>query len=103
MRRILVDRARAKATQKRGGDRQRLALDDIAKVEPNTDLLALDEALGELESHDELAARLVNCAICRHVAPGGCRRHGYVPQFGRSALGIGARLVTCPTRQQIIE
>ncbi len=59
MRRILVDRARAKATQKRGGDHQRLDLDDIPAVEVNGDLVALDEALAELESHNEPAARLV--------------------------------------------
>jgi RNA polymerase sigma factor (TIGR02999 family) len=59
MRRILVDRARAKSTQKRGGDRQRVDLDDIPLVGPNWDLVALDEALGELEGHDEPAARLV--------------------------------------------
>jgi RNA polymerase sigma factor (TIGR02999 family) len=59
MRRILVDRARAKSTQKRGGDWKRLDLDEIPLVESNSDLLALDEALGELEGHDELAAQLV--------------------------------------------
>ena len=59
MRRILIERARAKATQKRGGDRQRLDLDDVPSVEANDDLFALDEALDELEGHDEPAARLV--------------------------------------------
>ena len=61
MRRILVDAARAKRAEKRGGGRSRQAL-DIAKMkapEANEDLLALDEALARLASRDETAARLV--------------------------------------------
>ena len=51
MRRILIDQARSKGTQKAGGDRRRVDLDDIepALDEPNPELLALDEALQELE------------------------------------------------------
>jgi RNA polymerase sigma factor (TIGR02999 family) len=61
MRRILVDAARAKRTQKRGGGRARQPL-DIARMktpEANEDLLALDQALALLASRDEAAARLV--------------------------------------------
>jgi RNA polymerase sigma factor (TIGR02999 family) len=61
MRRILVDAARAKRAEKRGGGRTRHAL-DIAKIktpEPNEDLLALDEALARLACRDDAAARLV--------------------------------------------
>ena len=61
MRRILVDRARSKAAGKRGGHGKRLDLDQLAlaAVEPSADLLALDEALTELERHDAPAAQLV--------------------------------------------
>jgi RNA polymerase sigma factor (TIGR02999 family) len=59
MRRILIERARARATAKRGGDRQRVELEDLAAPQPDADLLALDEALTELEKHDSLAASLV--------------------------------------------
>ena len=55
MRRILIDRARHKQTQKAGGGRRRLDLDDIepALEEENGDrLLALDEALRQLEAED---------------------------------------------------
>src|SRR6516162_2767055 len=47
MRRILVDQARRKQRQKRGGDRQRVDLDEIALVVParDTRLLRLNEAL----------------------------------------------------------
>ena len=61
MRRILVDAARAKGAEKRGGGWARQAL-DIAKIkspEANDDVLALDEALERLASRDDLAARLV--------------------------------------------
>jgi RNA polymerase sigma factor (TIGR02999 family) len=61
MRRILVDAARRRHSDKRGGGHARADVepDLIAAPEPNTDLLALDEALTELERHDEPAARLV--------------------------------------------
>ena len=62
MRRILIDRARHKQTRKAGGARRRLDLDDIepALEEENGDrLLALDEALRQLEVEDPLCAELV--------------------------------------------
>jgi RNA polymerase sigma factor (TIGR02999 family) len=63
MRRILIDRARHKATLKRGERPNRLDLDklSIADSQANSDgeLLALDEALSELEKHDAQAAQLV--------------------------------------------
>lgn len=62
MRRILIDRARHKQTRKAGGGRRRLDLDSIepALDEPNSDhLLALDEALRQLETEDPRKAELV--------------------------------------------
>jgi RNA polymerase sigma factor (TIGR02999 family) len=61
MRRILIDRAREKATGKRGGSLRRLDIDAIDLVTTATpdQLLALDEALAKLASGDEAAARLV--------------------------------------------
>src|SRR5437588_768611 len=61
MRRILVEAARRRKALKRGGDARRVGLDDqpAAADRPDDDLLALDEALGELERHDPAAARLV--------------------------------------------
>lgn len=52
MRDILVDRARAKAALKRGGDRRRVDLDKlvVATDAPDEDLLALDDALRNFES-----------------------------------------------------
>ena len=61
MRRILIERARQRESQKRGGDRNREPLDSgsIATPEASTDLLALDAALSNLETHDAEAAQLV--------------------------------------------
>ncbi|MBX9625745.1 MAG: RNA polymerase subunit sigma [Gemmataceae bacterium] len=59
MRRILVDHARAKRAGKRGGGRHRVDLPDVAGADPDADLLALDEALGDLDRHDPTAAALV--------------------------------------------
>jgi RNA polymerase sigma factor (TIGR02999 family) len=59
MRRILVDRARARATHKRGGGLRRVELEDVQAADRHPDLLALDEALVDLERHDASSARLV--------------------------------------------
>jgi RNA polymerase sigma factor (TIGR02999 family) len=64
MRRILIDQARRKHSQKRGGGFRRVKLDAgalLAAPEEHAaaDLLALDEALRQFESEDLLKARLV--------------------------------------------
>ncbi len=61
MRRILIDRARSKATQKWGGDWRRVDLDNLdllTSVSPDQ-LLALDEAIDRLAEDDPTAAGLV--------------------------------------------
>jgi RNA polymerase sigma factor (TIGR02999 family) len=64
MRRILIDQARRKHSRKRGGSLRRVELDAgallVAPPEQGAeDLMALDEALGQLETEDPLKARLV--------------------------------------------
>jgi RNA polymerase sigma factor (TIGR02999 family) len=61
MRRILVDNARRKQTQKHGGRvaRQALDLEQIIAPEIREDLMALDEALPKLAVANPLAAQLV--------------------------------------------
>jgi RNA polymerase sigma factor (TIGR02999 family) len=61
MRRILVDHARQKLSQRRGGGRQRLELEQVplAAPEPALDVLAVHEALERFEQVDPLKARLV--------------------------------------------
>jgi RNA polymerase sigma factor (TIGR02999 family) len=61
MRRILVERARSKAREKRGGDWQRVdfeKLDVMASASPEQ-LLDLDDALERLAALDQLAGDLV--------------------------------------------
>ena len=60
MRRILIERARRKATQKRGGGLTRRELtDDTALPMRCDDLLGLDEALQKLEIQDARKAQVV--------------------------------------------
>ncbi len=62
MRRILVDYARARKREKRGGDDVKLQLDEAINVsggEKSIDLVALDEALTRLAKFDERQARVV--------------------------------------------
>jgi RNA polymerase sigma-70 factor, ECF subfamily len=61
MRRILVDVARSKRYQKRGGGAVKVTLDDalVASVEHGPDLVALDDALGALAKVDERKARVI--------------------------------------------
>jgi RNA polymerase sigma factor (TIGR02999 family) len=61
MRRILVDAARHRKRHKRGGDRTRVELSDVAEDSSDDDdrLLALDEALNRLANEDPLASCVV--------------------------------------------
>lgn len=61
MRRILVEHARARKVDKRGGGAQKVSLDEAAVVsaEQASELIALDDALTSLESLDERKARIV--------------------------------------------
>src|SRR5207249_2544892 len=61
MRRILVDRARQKQSQKRGGARSQVELEVAAAVveEPSDDVVAVHEALELLAQHDPVKAELV--------------------------------------------
>jgi RNA polymerase sigma factor (TIGR02999 family) len=61
MRRILVDHARARAADKRGGGLTRISLSDARDVAnaPGFDVLAVDRALTRLAELDPAQARLV--------------------------------------------
>jgi RNA polymerase sigma factor (TIGR02999 family) len=61
MRRILVDHARARSAEKRGGGDVRAPLRDADRPQlpRDTDLLALDESLDALQELDERAASVV--------------------------------------------
>jgi len=61
MRRILVDHARARRAQKRGGPATRVTFDEALVVtnEPREDFVALDDALEALAIFDERKSRAI--------------------------------------------
>lgn len=61
MRRILVDRARARSTAKRGGPAANLGLSDIMEVGSwrADELVALDDALTRMDQMDERKAKVI--------------------------------------------
>jgi RNA polymerase sigma factor (TIGR02999 family) len=64
MRHILVDHARARQTDKRGGEFQKIELGEAVSFsdnrnEKNFDVLALDQALRQLAEFDEQQSRIV--------------------------------------------
>src|SRR6516162_2846687 len=60
MRDILVEQARRKAGPKQGGDRRRVELREQAAEPVPEEVLAVHEALAELEQEDPLKAQIVN-------------------------------------------
>ena len=83
MRRILVERARQKNCHIHGGERRRQDLhpDIVAAIEPDQNLLALDDALARLAERDPAKARLVEL---RYFA-------GLTGEEAAEILGISAR------------
>ena len=83
MRRILIERARRKQSLKHGGQRKRLRVDDVSLGihSPPDEILALDEALTELETHHQQAAELVKLRFYG----------GLSHQEAAETLGIGRR------------
>ena len=83
MRRILVENARRRMRQKRGGERARVDLHAVEPAAPalDEDLLDLDEALSQLAKADPAAAELVKLRYFAGLS---------IPQAAE-ALGIGAR------------
>jgi len=83
MRRILVERARARRSLKRGGTQRAVPLDNIevGAVDRAEWLVALDEALDRLRALDERQARIVECRFFG----------GMTEEETAEALGIGLR------------
>jgi len=61
MRRILVEFARSRGRNKRGGDARKVELDEALVITPQrgTDLVALDDALTALAAFDERKAKVI--------------------------------------------
>jgi RNA polymerase sigma-70 factor, ECF subfamily len=85
MRQILVDHARARRRDKRGGDAPHEPIDEAtAAVQYDAErMLLLDNALAKLAGEDERLVRLVEC---RHFA-------GFTEQETAEALGTSLRTV----------
>jgi RNA polymerase sigma factor (TIGR02999 family) len=85
MRHVLVDRAKGRATQKRGGDRRRVTLeDDMATIDDDAEsLLAIDEALTKLAAIEPRLARVVEYRFYG----------GLSPEEIAEVLGVGVRTV----------
>jgi RNA polymerase sigma factor (TIGR02999 family) len=86
MRDILVEQSRKHARLKRGGNRKRVAMEEITLASPQTnseDLLALDEALRALEEADQMSAQV---AMLRYFS-------GLTIDEAAQALGTSPRTV----------
>ena len=105
MRQILIERARARDAQKRGGARARVTLDEalVAGGERSIDLVALDEALERLATIDPEQARLVELrffggltveetADAMHISPATVKRHWKVARawLARELKGLAS-------------
>ncbi len=86
IRRILVDHARRHKRAKRGGDRQRVRIDEDMALLPQSDwdLLALDEAMEKLADFHERAARIVELRFF-----GGLNREEVAEVLGVSLRTVG--------------
>src|SRR5439155_10716919 len=71
MRRILINHARDKGRQKRGGGRQRVDLDHLAVADQASEdeVLALDEALQRLEQQNQPCAEILRLRFFTGEAP----------------------------------
>jgi RNA polymerase sigma factor (TIGR02999 family) len=87
MRHVLVDRARSRNRDKRGGGAQKVSLDEAISFSQGNevDLLSLDEAMRELAAMDEQQSRIVELrffggltveetAVVLHISPATVKR-----------------------------
>jgi len=85
MRRVLVEFARSRGSQKRGGDVRKVSLEETAilPAEPDEDLIALDTALTALAAIDPRKAKVVELRFFG----------GFTEQETAEALGISSDTV----------
>ena len=86
MRHVLIDYARARQSEKRGGECVKLSLDEAYHLsdEKQAEIIALDDALNQLAAMDEQKAKIVEM---RYFA-------GMSNEEIAAALGIGTATVT---------
>jgi len=86
MRRILIDHARARVADKRGGIQQRVNLSSVEewqRAPQSEDVLMLDEALSKLEQADGRAAKVVELRFF-----GGLREQEVADVLGVSVITV---------------
>jgi RNA polymerase sigma-70 factor (ECF subfamily) len=86
MRRILIDHARARVAEKRGGIQQRVNLSSVEewqRAPQSEDVLMLDEALSKLEQADGRAAKVVELRFF-----GGLREQEVADVLGVSVITV---------------
>lgn len=100
MRDILVEQARGKSGPKKGGGRKRLELheDAAATSAPAMDVLALHEALHELEKHDPLKAEIVHL---RYFAGMSMEEAGHVLRLSERTLHRHWRFIKAWLRSRL--
>lgn len=88
MRRILVDRARQKATTKHGGAHTRIDIGDLdlAETAPGDRVLLVNEALDRLEKEDPEAAQIITMKFF-----GGLTNHEIAESLGISDRTVDRR------------
>jgi RNA polymerase sigma factor (TIGR02999 family) len=100
MRRILIENARRKQTEKRGGGRTRVDLDEADRIvqSGSDELLDLDDALGVLAREDPEAAQLVKLRLFAGFSVGqaaevlGISRAGAYQHWTYARAWLSARL-----------
>ena len=101
MRQVLVDHARRKQADKRGGGATVLSLDEAgaqATPAPTVDVLALDQALDALSSFDDRAVPGRGAEVLRRTQhPRNRRRARRVGGHGGARMGHGQGLAHSPT------
>ena len=83
---VLIDHARARVAEKRGGVQQRVALSSVEEWQPapqSEDVLILDEALSKLEQADGRAAKVVELRFF-----GGLREQEVADVLGVSVITV---------------
>jgi len=86
MRRILIDHARERLAEKRGGEQQRISLSGVdgwSPVQLNEDMLSLDAALSKLAALDPRAAQVVELRFF-----GGLEEEQAAEVLGVSAIAV---------------
>ena len=85
----LVDYAKSKKRQKRGGDRERITLDENLALSPrrDEDILELDEALNKLATLNTRQARMVELRFFGGLTAEEWRRYWGFPGIRCSVIG----------------